>query len=198
MYNGTAINDSATIVAAASAAISGGEFLAAKFTSGKIAKCGVSGESAMGIIIPGQDSLAEGDDITIQIKDIGYWKCAAVISAGAELMTDANGCAIVATSGGFILAIALEAGVSGQIIKVQIAKLGYKSGGSVTPLTFAALTDVNITSVSDGDAIVYDSSSQKYVNKALALGDLSDVTIASPTDTEKLTYVSADSAWKNA
>lgn len=198
MYNGTAINDSATIVAAASAAISGGEFLAAKFTSGKIAKCGVSGESAMGIIIPGQDSLAEGDDITIQIKDIGYWKCAAVINAGSELMTDANGCAIVATSGGFILAIALEAGVSGQIIKVQIAKLGYKSGGSVTPLTFAALTDVNITSVSDGDAIVYDSSSQKYVNKALALGDLSDVTIATPTDTEKLTYVSADSAWKNA
>lgn len=198
MYNGTTINDSATIVGAASAAINGGEFLAAKFTSGKIAKCGVSGESAMGIIIPGQDSLAEGDDVTIQIKDIGYWKCAAVISAGAELMTDANGCAIVATSGGFILAIALEAGVSGQIIKVQIAKLGYKSGGSVTPLTFAALTDVNITSVSDGDAIVYDSSSQKYVNKALALGDLSDVTIATPTDTEKLTYVSADSAWKNA
>lgn len=198
MYNGTAINDSATIVAAASAAISGGEFLAAKFTSGKIAKCGVSGESAMGIIIPGQDSLAEGDDITIQIKDIGYWKCAAVISAGAELMTDANGCAIVATSGGFILAIALEAGVSGQIIKVQIAKLGYKSGGSVTPLTLAALTDVAITSVADGDAIIYDSASQKYVNKALALDDLSDVTIASPTDAEKLTYASADSTWKNA
>lgn len=198
MYNGSTINDSATIVGAANAAISGGEFLAAKFTSGKIAKCSVSGESAMGIIIPGQDSIAEGDDVTVQIKDIGYWKCGAVINAGSELMTDANGCAIVATSGGFILAIALEAGVSGQIIKVQIAKLGYKNGGSVTPLTFAALTDVNITSVSDGDAIVYDSSSQKYVNKALALGDLSDVTIATPTDTEKLTYVSADSVWKNA
>jgi hypothetical protein len=127
MYNGTTINDSATIVAAANAAISDGEFLAAKFTSGKIAVCGTAGEHALGIIIPGQASIASGDDVSVQVKDIGRWKAGAAVAVGAELTTDANGKAVTATSGAFILAIALEAAAAaGQIIKVQIIKAGYK------------------------------------------------------------------------
>lgn len=198
MYNGTTINDSATIVAAANAAISGGEFLAAKFTNGKIAVCSVAGENALGIIIPGQDAVAQNDDVTIQIKEIGRWKAGAAISAGAELTTDANGAAITATSGAFILAIALEsAAAAGAIIQVQIVKAGYKSGGSVAPLTLAGLTDVNITSVAGGDAIVYDGTTTKYVNKALALGDLADVGITSETDGDVLTYDGTDTEWQN-
>lgn len=127
MYNGTTINDSATIVGAANAAIEGGEFLAAKFASGNIARCSTAGEHALGIIIPGQDAIASGDDVTVQVKDIGRWKVGAAVAAGAELATDADGKAVTVTSGAFILAIALEeATAANQIIQVQIVKAGYK------------------------------------------------------------------------
>lgn len=164
-YIGTSINNSATIVAPASAAIAAGEFLAAKFTSGKIAVCSSAGENALGLIIPGQTGINSGDDVTVQIKDVGKWKAGATVNAGTELMTDANGAAVTATSGGFILAIALEAATSaGQIINVQIVKAGYKSGGSVVPLTLAGLTDVDISEPADGDVLTYNSTSSKWEN----------------------------------
>ena len=131
MYNGTTINDSATIVGAASAAINGGEFLAAKFSSGKIATCGTAGEHVLGIIIPGQDSIAADADVAVQIKDIGRWKAGAAVAVGAELATDANGKAVTATAGSFIFAIALKAATAAnQIIQVQIVKAGYKPSAS--------------------------------------------------------------------
>lgn len=199
MYIGTSINNSATIVAKANADIAAGEFLAAKFTSGKIVVCGTAGENSLGLIIPGQDGIKAGEDVNIQIKDIGLWKTGAAVSAGAELTTNASGKAITATAGAFILAIALEdAAAENTVIKVQVTKSGYKSGGAVAPLTLAGLTDVDITSIADGDAIVYDSTATKYVNKALSIDDLSDVAITSPADKEVLKYEAATNTWKNA
>jgi hypothetical protein len=126
-YIGTSINNSPTIVAPASADISNGEFLAAKFSSGKIALCGTAGEHVLGLIIPEQDSIKADDDVTVQVKDIGLWKTGAAVAAGAELTTNASGAAITAASGNFIFAVALEAAsASGKIIRVQIIKAGYK------------------------------------------------------------------------
>jgi hypothetical protein len=199
MYFGTSINNSATIVAKANADIAAGEFLAAKFTSGKIAVCGTAGENSLGLIIPGQEGIKAGEDVDIQIKDIGLWKTGAAVSAGAELTTNASGKAITATAGAFILAIALEdAAAENAVIKVQVIKSGYKSGGVVAPLTLAGLTDVDITSIADGDAIVYDGTATKYVNKALSIDDLSDVAITTPADKEVLEYEAATTTWKNA
>lgn len=128
MYNGTTINDSPTVAGVASAAITGGEFLAAKFASGKIAVCDTAGELALGIIVPGQDEIEADGDITIQVKDIGRWKAAAAVAAGVELTTDAAGKAAAAATGNFVLAIALEAATAAdQIIQVQIVKAGYKA-----------------------------------------------------------------------
>lgn len=62
----------------------------------------------------------------------------------------------------------------------------------------AGLTDVDITSIADGDAIVYDSTATKYVNKALSIDDLSDVAITTPADGEVIEYDEATTTWKNA
>jgi hypothetical protein len=59
------------------------------------------------------------------------------------------------------------------------------------------LADVAIANIADGDAIVYDLATTKYINKAISLDDLADVAIANPADAETLTYVAADTAWKN-
>ncbi len=199
MYLGTSINDSAVITAKANAAINNGDFLAAKFSNGKIVKCSVAGENAMGLIMPGQEAIAAGGDVNIQIKEIGLWKTGAAVAAGAEVTTNADGKAITATAGAFILGIALEEAVAADaVIKVQIVKAGYKSGGAVAPLTLAGLTDVAITSIADGDSIVYDSTATKYVNKALTIDDLSDVAITTPADGEVLEYEAATTTWKNA
>ena len=71
---------------------------------------------------------------------------------------------------------------------MQIVKAGYKTGGAVTPLTLAGLTDVAIANLADGDAIVYDLATTKYVNKALELTDLADVAIANIADGDAIIY----------
>lgn len=199
MYIGTSINNSATIVGKASADIAVGEFLAAKFSSGKIAVCGTAGENALGLIIPGQEDIKANEDVNVQIKDIGLWKTGDAVEAGAELTTDADGKAVTATEGAFILAIALEsAAAEGAVIKAQVIKAGYKAGREVAPLTLAGLTDVDITDIQDGDAIVYDATAEKYVNKALALEDLSDVEITEPEgDGDSLKYDETSGKWIN-
>lgn len=192
------INTSATIRGEAAAAMTAPAFLAVKFdANGKLALPS-AGDPCMGIALADSEGVAAGDDLHVQIKDIGYWKAGAAVARGAELATNAAGKCITATSGAFIMAIALEAAsAADDIIQVQIVKAGYKSGGSVAPLTLAGLTDVAITTVADGDAIVYDSTAQKYKNKALELNDLADVNITTPADTETLTYDGTDSEWQN-
>ena len=124
-YHGTGINDSPTIVGKAAAAITGGAFLAAKLTTSGIAVAG-AGEAAVGIFIPETESPAAGEDVTLQVKDIGLAMTGAAVDAGDLLASDANGKLIKATSGKFILAVALEtATATNQVISVQICKAGY-------------------------------------------------------------------------
>ena len=84
----------------------------------------------VGLLIPEtEDSVAAGDDVTVQVKDIGLWTVGAAVDAGALLMSDANGKAVAATAGKFVLAQALEAATAaGQVIHVQIIKAGYVPG----------------------------------------------------------------------
>ena len=126
MYLNTGINDSPTIVGKSTDAIANGAFLAAKFDgAGGIVLAG-AGENAIGLLIATTpEAVAAGDDVTIQIKDIGLWKVGAAVAAGAELTSDANGAAVTATTGKYATAIALEAAAApGAVIKVQIVKSG--------------------------------------------------------------------------
>ena len=128
MFIGTSINESSVISAKAGAAIASGAMLAAAMgATGTVTVVGTAGADAIGIIIPeNEDAIASGEDVTIQVKDIGLWKVGAAVSAGAMLMSDANGKAVTATTGKFIVAQALEAATAAdQVIHVQIIKAGY-------------------------------------------------------------------------
>lgn len=45
-----------------------------------------------------------------------------VSAAGTELASDANGCAVVAAAGDYVLAVALETGAVDQVIEVELVK----------------------------------------------------------------------------
>lgn len=125
-YYGTTINDSPVIAGVAAADLSGAEFLAAKFdNNGKIVKASTAGECVLGLLGAEEGNHKAGETVSVQIKECGLWKAGGSIAAGAELATDANGKAVTADEGDYILAIALEAGSSNDVIKVQIVKSGY-------------------------------------------------------------------------
>ena len=127
MYLSTGINDSSTIVRKATGAIASGAFKAVKFdANGGIVTGGVAGEKTIGLLIATTpEAVAAGEDVTIQIKDIGLWEAGAAIKAGDELTTSATGTAAVAAAGNYVLAVALEAAAApGAVIKIQIVKSG--------------------------------------------------------------------------
>ena len=199
MYTSTAINDTPTIVGKAGIPLVGAAFHAAVFdAAGDIVPAG-AGANAVGLFVPTTpDVVAAGADVNVQIKDIGLWVTGAAVLAGAEVASNAAGQAITAAANAFIVGIALEtATAAGQIIKVQIVKAGYKNGGAVAPLTLAGLTDVAIANLADGDAIVYDLGTTKYVNKALALTDLADISIANLADGDSIIYELATQTYIN-
>lgn len=125
MYIGTSINESPVITGKASAAIPAAAMLAAAMDADGVTVAG-DGAPAVGLIIAETDDVAAGDDVTIQVKDIGLWKVGAAVAPGALLASDANGKAITAAAGKFIVAQALEAATAAdQIIHVQVIKAGY-------------------------------------------------------------------------
>ena len=161
MFIGTSINESPVISAKAGAAITNGAMLAAAMGStGTVAPVGTAGAAAVGLIIPETEaSIASGDDVTVQVKDIGLWIAGAAIDAGALLMSDANGKAVTATAGGFVLAQALEAAsAAGQVIHVQIIKVGF---AGVAP-SIAGLADVDLTNIANNKILKYNSTSHKW------------------------------------
>jgi regulator of RNase E activity RraA len=126
-YTGTVINESPVIVGLAGAKLAGAEFLAAVFDeNGKITTASTAGATAIGILPPEEGNKSVGDTVTVQVKDISRWKAGEPFAAGDLLSTDANGKAVKATEGDFILAVALEAATAADnIISVQIIKAGY-------------------------------------------------------------------------
>lgn len=130
-YLGTTINDSPIYVGKNAADLEGKAFHAVKFDSnGEIALCSTEGEAVLGLLPAEAGTKAAGDDIAVQIKDIGLMVASGAIAAGAEVMTDANGKAKTATAGNFIIGYALKAATAaGDVIPVQIQK-GVMPGGS--------------------------------------------------------------------
>lgn len=129
-YFGASINQSSTVAETAGVDIENGAFLAVKYDeNGNVALNDKKGGIAAGILLPETPNEAHaGDDITIQIKDIGYGKSGAAFSKGTELMSDESGQLIPAESGGFIMGFAMQSATeAGEIIQVDIRKCGYKT-----------------------------------------------------------------------
>lgn len=123
-YMTSQINNSATITEATGAAIADvrGKFV--KYNSdGNVVLASTAGEIVMGVgIITNSEDIAAGENVDIQVKDIGLAKAGAAITKGAEITTDANGTAAVAATGNYVIGIAIEAAAEGEFFYFQVAK----------------------------------------------------------------------------
>lgn len=131
MYIGTSINESPVIAAQAGAEIKDGALLAVAMDATGVKTVAKAGDVAVGLLIPETDTVAAGDTVTIQVKDMGLWKAGAAVAAGDLLTPDAAGKATKAAAGNFILAQALEAATAAdQVIRVQIIKAGFAAAAA--------------------------------------------------------------------
>lgn len=126
-YFGSSINDSPTIVLPAGAHIENARAIALAVKDGAAVKP-EAGAHVIGIsLIETDETVEKGMDVDIQIKDIGKWAAGGEIIVGAELAADAEGRAVPAKAGDFIVGVALSnASEAGTWVKVQIIKAGYK------------------------------------------------------------------------
>lgn len=204
-YFGTSINPSPTVVFPASDALGNVQGLALSISEGKL-KLPTKGDNVIGIaLFTEDDAVAAGDDVTVQVKDIGKWIAGEKIDAGDELTANEKGQAVKAGDGNFITAVALNsAAKEGTVLTVQIIKAGYKggAGGSSSATTkLSELSDVELSSEADGHVLTYGSDG-KWKNKAPEavkknLADLEDVQISGSADKDTLEYSSSESKWKN-
>lgn len=91
---------------------------------------------AIGIaVLSNPENINKGDDIDIQMKDIGHVKAGAAVKPGDALAPDATGALTPATSGSYI-AIALESGAKNAFVQAVLrsGSLASASGGK-TPET---------------------------------------------------------------
>jgi hypothetical protein len=129
-YFGASINTSSVVAEVAGVAIENGAFCAVKYDeNGAVVLCSTEGEMVVGILLPETtQKLSAGEDVTVQIKDIGYCKAGAEIKKGQEVMVDAKGRVIPATAGKFVIGYAMtSATAEDEIIEVDIRKCGYKA-----------------------------------------------------------------------
>ena len=91
--------------------------------NGNVIPASVAGEKVMGVsIITNSAEIEAGQDVDIQVKEIGLAKAGAAIKKGDEVAAGADGKAIVATGGHFVVGTALEAAEAGQFFYMQITK----------------------------------------------------------------------------
>lgn len=126
-YLGTTINESPTITLPAGEKIEAAQGKAVIISDGAV-KVATAGANAIGVIPLSENEVIEkGEDVTIQVKDIGAWVAGEAIAVGDELSSNETGQAVKATNGSFITAVALTAAAkTGTIIRAQIIKAGYK------------------------------------------------------------------------
>lgn len=132
-FNGTQINQSATIVEKAGAAIADVRNRILKYDEDGnvvLATAGTDLPVGIAIIEAGANdvtgdtsgSVAAGEDVDIQVKDIGYVLAGAAIAKGAEVAAGADGKAATAAAGDYVLGIALGAAEADGYVRIRIER----------------------------------------------------------------------------
>lgn len=132
-FNGTLINGSQTITEKAGAEIADCRNRIVKYDSNGdvvLATAGTDIPVGIAIIEAGYNDItgtesgkvAKGDDVDIQVKDIGYVIAGAAIKKGQEITSGADGLAAVAAAGNYILGIALSDTSANGYVRIQISK----------------------------------------------------------------------------
>ena len=132
-FNGTMINQSVTIAEKAGADIADVRNLILKYDEDGnvvIAANGTAPLLGLSIIEGGYNDISgaesgkvkKGDDLEIQIKDIGYAIASAEIKKGQEVTATTGGKATVAKAGEYVIGVALNSVSAGGYSRIQIAK----------------------------------------------------------------------------
>ena len=123
IYTGTQINNSATLAFPAAEAIEDVRCKAVVLTADGVKVATDATVPFMGIAIITNDfPIAAGEDVHVQIKEIGLMEVGEAVEAGAAITADANGYAKPAADGDFVLGIATQNGEVGDRVFLQIAK----------------------------------------------------------------------------
>jgi hypothetical protein len=80
-----------------------------------------AGENCIGVVI--NDPAAAGE-ATVVVSGKTVVTAGGTIAAGASIATDASGDAVTASTGNIVMGYALEAGVDGQVIAVELIQGG--------------------------------------------------------------------------
>lgn len=132
-FNGTQISQSATITEKAGADMEDCRNRIMTYDShGNVTLAADGTKPIVGIAliesglndISGKDSgkVGTGDDVDIQIKDIGYVLTGEAIAKGAEVTAGEGGLAVTAESGDYVAGIALAGVKKDEYCRVQISK----------------------------------------------------------------------------
>lgn len=143
-YHGVQINPSPTIVQAAGADIDDCRNRIMKFDENGnvvVATAGTDIPVGIAIIEAGYNDItgvesgkvAKGDDVDIQIKDMGVVIAGEDIKKGQEIAAGADGLAAVAASGDYVLGFAITDAPADGYLHIQIAK--YQKSGSASAST---------------------------------------------------------------
>ena len=130
-FNGVQMNHSATITEKAGADIADVRNLIMKYDAdGNVVAATAGTDIPVGIAliesgandVTGEYSgkVKAGEDVDIQVKDIGYVIAGAAITKGAEVAAGTGGKAVAAAAGDYVLGIALAGAASGAYLRVQI------------------------------------------------------------------------------
>lgn len=132
-YHGVQINPSPTIVEKAGADIADCRNRIVKYDDNGnvvLATAGTDLPVGVAIIEAGYNDISgveagkvvTGDDVDIVIKEMTVVLAGAAIKKGQEVTAGAEGLAAVATSGNYVLGIAMDSAEANEYLPVQIAK----------------------------------------------------------------------------
>ena len=132
-YNGVQINPSATIVEKAGAEIVDVRYRIMKYDDNGdvvLATAGTDIPVGIAIIEAGYNDISGvesgkarvGDDVDIVIKDMSVVMAGASVKKGQEVAAGANGMAVPAASGNYVLGFAMDNAEANEYLPVQIAK----------------------------------------------------------------------------
>lgn len=140
-YNGVQINPSATIVEKAGATIADVRNRIVKYDeNGNVVLATAGSDIPVGIAIieAGYNDISgvesgkanPGERVDILIKDMGVVLAGGTIKKGQEVAAGADGLAVAAAGGDYVLGFALDNAEAGEFMEIQIAKY-QKSGSSI-------------------------------------------------------------------
>jgi hypothetical protein len=90
-------------------------------SDGQVDLADSAGENCMGVVI---NDPASGGEATVVVSGKTVVTAGGTIAAGASIATDASGDAVTASTGNIVMGYALEAGVDGQVIAVELIQGG--------------------------------------------------------------------------